>query len=51
MMQYLSYSGFFLLCLIVGGRGGWSNSKFLEKIPQVHFTIMKEWPKNNPPLI
>ena len=36
-----------LLFLIVGG-GQIAN--FGEKYPQVHLIIIREWPKNNPPL-
>ena len=41
------YTRSILLCLIVGR----SNCKFLEKNLHVHLIIMKEWPKNNSPIL
>ena len=37
-----------LLCLIVSGG---SNCKFWGKNPQVHLIIIREWPKNNTPIL
>ena len=41
------------MCLIVGGEGGRRGSfcKFWDKNPQVQLIIIKEWPKNNPPIL
>ena len=38
-----------LLRLIVGWRG--LNCKLWEKNPQVHLIIVREWPKNTPPIL
>ena len=43
----------YFLCLIVGrGRGGGGvKLQNVDKNPQFHLIIIREWPKNNPPIL